>query len=131
MRRWLLVAAASAFAAGCSDQGPVSGELSVRAATQFVGLRAVQFVVKGPVSGVTRPTGSGYQVFSDAPSGADSTHVVVVSAPGTGLVAGEIARIAVSDTRQVRSYAAHVAALSGASYNLLDTSLVVLTVVRP
>ena len=132
MRVLLVVAAAAALVAGCrSEQGPVSGELSVRLATPRVGDRGIQFVLIGPAQAPTAPTGSGYRVFSDAAAGADTTHVVVVAPPGTGLVAGDIARIAVSDTRQVRSYAAQVIALAAPNYGLADTTGVSLSVVRP
>ena len=126
------LACLAAFAAGCrSDQGPVSGELSVRLTTPRVGDRGIQFVVIGPAQAVSAPTGSGYRVFSDAASGADTTHVVVVAPAGTGLVAGDVARIAVSDTRQVRSYTAAVVALAAPNYSLADTTGVSLSVVRP
>ena len=132
MRRALAFAAAAVLAAGCrGEQGPVSGELSVRLTTSHVGDRAIQFVVIGAAQAATAPTGSGYQVFSDAPAGTDTTHVVVVAPPATGLIAGDIARIAVNDTRRVRSYAARVIAVAVPDYGPGNTTGVSLAVVRP
>ena len=131
MTRLLVLAAAAAFAAGCrSDQGPVSGELSVRLTTPRATDRGILFAVVGPTSAATAPAGSGYRVFSQA-AGGDTTRVVVVAPVGAGLAAGDLAHLAVSDTRQFRSYAARVIALAAPSYALADTTGVSLSVVRP
>jgi type IV pilus biogenesis protein CpaD/CtpE len=133
MRRCLALAALVAVtAAGCrGEQGPVSGELAVRLVTPRSSDRAVEFLVAGKLNGVTAPAGSAYRVFADSASGADTTRVAVVAPSGSGLVAGEIARFRVNDTRQVLHYAARVIALAAATYELADTTGVALTVVRP
>ena len=112
MKRLLILAAAAAVAAGCrGEQGPVAGELSVRLATPGSGIRAALFVVIGPAGAVTAPSGSGYRVFAQT-SGDDTTRIVAVAPAGSVLVAGELARIAVNDTRQYRKYSARVLALA-------------------
>lgn len=133
MRRALALAGVVAItAAGCrGEQGPVAGELAVRLASPRNSDRAVVFLVAGKVNAVTAPPGSAYRVFADSSSRGDTARVVVVAPPGSGVASGEIARLRVSDTRQVLHYAARVASLADATYQLADTTGVAVTVVRP
>jgi len=131
---WRLALAAVVALTGSAcrgDQGPVSGELAVRLATPRSSDRAVVFVAIGKLHGVTAAAGSGYRVFADTSDNGDTAHVVVVAPSGSGVAAGEIARIRVDDTRQVRNYSARVIEVAAANYLLSDTSGVALTVVRP
>ena len=126
----LLVAAA--VAAGCrDDQGPVSGELAVRLSAPRPADRGIQLVVVGRVRRIAASPGSEYQVFGDTSANGDTAHVVVVAPVGSTLAAGELARILVDDTRQVRGYRAHAVALASSAYLPDDTSGVSLTVARP
>jgi type IV pilus biogenesis protein CpaD/CtpE len=127
----LTVAAALAFAACKGDQGPVAGELSVRLATPRSSDRAIMMVLTGAQHGVTAATGSAYRVFSLASTAGDTTWVTVVAPKGSGLVAGEVARITVPDTRQAGSYKARVGDVAAADYSVSDTAGVSLTVVKP
>ena len=130
-KRLLILAAAAAVAAGCSsEQGPVAGELAVRLATPSSGNRAALFVVIGPAGAVTAPAGSGYRVFTRT-TGTDTTRVVAVAPVGSALLAGDLVRIAVNDTRQYKKYSARVLALAASNYFPLDTTGVSLSVVRP
>lgn len=132
MRRILGVLALSAAAvAGCSDQGPVAGELSVRLTTSRSGDRAVLFQVIGPQHGVTAGTGSSYRVLSDTSATGDTAWVAVIAPQGSGLAAGEIARIAVSDTRKAASYQISLAEAAAADYSVGVFSGISLTVVKP
>jgi hypothetical protein len=133
MRRALALAACMAAAGmGCrGEQGPTAGELSVRLAAPLPNDRAVLFVVTGRLHGVTAGAGSAYRVFADTSGDGDTAHVAVVAPPGSGLDAGEVARVRVDDTRKVASYAVRVVDAATASYRNGDTSGVVLTVVRP
>jgi hypothetical protein len=126
-RLWLGLVA---VAAACSEQGPVSGELSIRVATLRVSDRALLFVVTGRQTGVTAAPGSGYLVFAAAGAG-DTTRIVVAAPAGRGIAAGEVARIAVADVRQAGSYAVRLADVATAGYGVGDTAGVSLTVVKP
>jgi type IV pilus biogenesis protein CpaD/CtpE len=133
MKRWLVLAAVVAVGGvACrGDQGPTSGELAVRLVTPRSGDRAVVFVVTGRLHGVTAPAGSAYRVFADTSVAGDSARVVVVAPSGSGVVAGEIARIRVDDVRKAATYLARVLDVATASYLNGDTSGVSLTVVKP
>jgi hypothetical protein len=133
MRRALALAACVVVAgAGCrGEQGPVAGELSVRLAAARPGDRAIFFRVVGRLHAVTLAPGSGYRVFADTSANGDTAHVVVVAPGGSGLAAGELARIRVDDTRKVSSYTARVLDVAATSYANRDSAGVTLTVVRP
>jgi hypothetical protein len=133
MRRALaLVVLAAASVAGCKgSEGPVAGELSVRLTTPRNTDRAVMFVVVGKQSGVTAPSGSGYHIFSATSAAGDTTHVIVVAPLGQGVAAGEIARIAVNDTRQAASYAATLSDVASATLAVGALTGVSLAVVKP
>ena len=132
MRRALALACLAAAAAGCrGDQGPTAGELAVRLATARPGDRAIVFRVTGPLHAVTLPAGSAYRLFADTSANGDTAQVVVVAAAGTGLAAGEVARIRVDDTRKAASYAVKVLDVATNAYANGDSAGVVLGVVRP
>lgn len=129
MRR--LLACLVLAAAACSgEQGPVAGELSIRVATPRSTDRALMFVLTGAQTAVTASPGSGYGVFV-TPSAGDSTRIVVAAPAGSGIAAGEVARISVADVRKVGSYAAKLRDVATASYAVGDTAGVSLTVVKP
>ena len=133
MRRALgmLTLAAAAWAVGCGEQGPVAGELSVRLATSRSGDRAILFRVIGPEHGVTAGTGTGYRVVSDSSAAGDTAWIAVVAPQGTGLVAGEIARLAVPDTRKAGNYLISLTDIAAADYSVGSLAGVALTVVKP
>jgi hypothetical protein len=127
-----VLALAAAAAAGCNgDQGPVAGELSVRLATSRTTDRAVLFQVIGKQHGVTAGTGTSYRVISDTAATGDTSWVAVISPQGTGLAAGEIARITVPDTRKAGDYQITLTDLAAADYSVGNISGIALTVVRP
>lgn len=126
----LAVAAAAVF--GCKgDQGPVAGELSVRLATPRNTDRAILFRVIGLQRGVTAGTGTTYRVLSDTSAAGDTSWIAVITPQGTGLAAGEIARLAVADVGKAGDYRIVVSDVAAADYSVGDTSGVSLSVVRP
>ncbi len=127
-RCWLALAAGLA-AVTCQSESPVAGELSVRIATPRTSDRAILFALVGPARTVS--AAPGYRVFTDTAAVGDTTHVTVVAAPGSGLVAGEIARVAVNDVRKAGAYAAIVRDVAAADYSIGDTAGVSLKVVAP
>jgi len=128
----LAVAAAAAGAAGCSaDQGPVAGELSVRLATPRTTDRAVLFRVTGPAHGVKGWSGSTYRVVADTSATGDTSWVAVISPQGTGLAAGEIARVEVPDTRNVGNYRISFTEAAASDYSVGAFSGITLTIVKP
>ena len=133
MRRALGVFALAAAALfGChSDQGPVAGELSVRLATPRNTDRAILFRVIGPQHGVTAGTGTAYRVLSDTSTIGDTSWIAVITPQGSGLTAGEIARLAVADVRKAGDYKVVVSDVAAANYAVGDTAGVSLSVVRP
>ncbi len=132
MRRTIGALAAALLATGCSSEGPTAGELSLRLASPHTYDRAVQLVVTGgPQRGATAPSGSGYIVFADTSAVGDTSRIVVVSAAGTGLAAGEIARIKVPDTRQAGRYVPKLVNVAAAALTVGDTAGVSLSIVRP
>ncbi len=134
MSRFAAVLATSAFAialASCSDQGPTAGELSIRLATPRSSDRAISIVLTGKQTAVTPAISSSYRVFSLASAAGDTTWITVVSPQGSGLVAGEVARITVPDTRALGSYKARVGDVAAANYSVSDTAGVSLSVVKP
>jgi len=132
VRRWLACAACAVVAAGCaSDQGPTAGELSVRLATARPADRAVLFTVTGHLHGVSAASGSVYRVFADTAANGDTARVVVVAPAGTGLLAGELARVRVDDVRKAGSYVARVIDAATAAYTVGDTAGMSLSVVKP
>jgi hypothetical protein len=133
MRRTLaLLGLAAAVCAGCrGNEGPVAGELSVRLITPRSTDRAILFAVVGAQHGVSAPVGSSYTVFADTSAVGDTTEVVVVAAKGSGLVAGEIARITVPDTRQAGRYTPRTLDVAATSLAVGDTAGVSLTIIKP
>ena len=128
----VLLALATAAAFGCSgDQGPVAGELAVRLATSRSTDRAVLFRVVGPQHGVTAGAGTSYRVVADSSAVGDTTWVAVIAPQGSGLAAGEIARLAVPDTRKSGAYAVVLTDVAAANYAVGGTAGVSLTVVKP
>jgi hypothetical protein len=123
---------AAAWAAACGgDQGPVAGELAIRLATPRATDRAIAFAVVGLQHGITVPAGSNYRVFSSTGAAGDTTWITVVAPRGGGLAAGELARIAVDDTRRAGSYATILGDVAAADYSVGDTAGVSLRVVKP
>ncbi len=121
-----------ALAAGCNgDQGPRGGELAVRLATPRTTDRAVQLTVIGPQTGVAVPPGSSYQVFYVLSADGDTSRIVVVAPAGMGVVAGNIALIAVPDLGKAGSYVARVVDVATAGYEVDDTAGVALSLTRP
>ena len=131
MRRALALAAVAVLGAACRNDGPVGGELAVRLQTPRPTERGIQFVVTGRAHGVTAPPGASYQVFADSSSDGDTSYVIVVAPAGSGLLAGDLARIRVSDARSVAGYSVRAVALASSSYAADTTLGVVLQVVRP
>jgi hypothetical protein len=126
----LAVAAATTF--GCrSIDGPVGGELSVRFTTPRVTDRAVLFFVVGAQRGVTAPTGSSYRVVSDTSGVGDTTWIAVIAPQGSGVTAGEIARLAVPDLSKSAAYTIALTDIAAADYSVGGISGVSLTVVKP
>jgi hypothetical protein len=103
----------------------------VRLAVARPGDRAIVFRVVGRLHAVTLAAGSTYRVFADTSANGDTAHVVVVAPAGSGLVAGELARIRVDDTRKAADYTAQVVDVAATSYANRDSAGVTLTVVRP
>ncbi len=132
MRRALAVLVLAAAASwGCRDQGPVAGELSVRLATPRTTDRAVLFQVVGPPRSVKGWSSGTYRVVSDTSATGDTSWVAVIAPQGTGLAAGEIARIAVADTRQAGAFVISLTEAAAADYSVGAFSGITLTVVKP
>lgn len=126
------LALAAAAVAGCSgDQGPVAGELSVRLTTSRTTDRAVLFRVVGKQHGVTVGTGASYRIISDTSATGDTAWVAVIAPQGSGLAAGEIARIEVPDTRKAGSYQISLTEAAASDYSVGAFSGITLTVVKP
>jgi len=122
----------AAWAAACGgDQGPVAGELSIRLATLRSTDRAIAFAVVGPQHGATAAAGSSYRLFSSSSSVGDTTWITIVAPKPGALVAGEVARIAVDDTRRFGSYLIRLSDVAAADYSVGDTAGVSLRVVKP
>jgi len=132
VRRALAVLAlAAAVAIGCSDQGPVAGDLSVRLATARTGIRAILLRVVGLQHGVTPASGTTYRVLSDTSAAGDTSWIAVIAPQGSALVAGEIARLTVPDTRKAGDYLASLTEVAASDYSVGDLSGVTLAVVKP
>ena len=128
----LAVAVAAAGAVACNDaQGPVAGELAVRLATTRPSDRAVLFRVTGPAHGVKAWSGSTYRVIADTSATGDTSWVAVIAPQGTGLAAGEIARVEVPDTRNVASYEVSFTQAAAADYSVGTFTGIALTIVKP
>ena len=126
------IALAAVAAGGCKGpEGPVAGELSVRLTTPRNTDRAILFAVVGKQHGVTAATGSNYRVFSAVSAAGDTTHITVVALAGGGLAAGEVARLAVDDIRQVDKYSTTLIDVAGADYRIGGLTGLSLTVVKP
>ncbi len=131
MRHVVVVLALAAAVAGCSDQGPVAGELSVRLTTSRTTDRAVLFKVVGKLHGVTAGTGASYRIISDTSATGDTAWVAVITPQGTGLAPGEIARITVPDTRMAGSYQISLTEAAASDYSVGTFAGITLTVVKP
>ena len=132
MRRVLLPALLAAAAACRGETGPNAGDLAVRLNAARPGDRAIVFVVTGHLHAVSAPAGGvSYRVFADTSADGDTARVVVVAPVGSGLPAGEIARIRVDDTRKAGSHTARIVDIATAQYAVGDTVGASLTVVRP
>lgn len=134
MRRalaWHVLALAAGAAACSGEQGPVAGELSIRLATPRATDRAIAFVVVGPQHGATAAAGTTYRVFSSASGAGDTTWITIVAPKTGGLAAGEVARIAVNDTRRAGSYLIRLSDVAAADYRVGDTVGVSLKVAKP
>ena len=131
MRRLLVLAAFAVLGAACRNEGPTAGELAVRLDAPRPTERGIQFEVVGRAHGVAVPPGSAYQVFADSSSDGDTTYVIVVAPASSGLLAGDLARIRVSDNRSVAGYSVRALALANSQYGADTTLGVVLRVVRP
>jgi hypothetical protein len=131
VRHVVVVLALAAAVAGCSDQGPVAGELSVRLTTSRTTDRAVLFKVVGKLHGVTAGTGASYRIISDTSATGDTAWVAVITPQGTGLAPGEIARITVPDTRVAGSYQISLTEAAASDYSVGTFSGITLTVVKP
>jgi hypothetical protein len=121
--------AALAVAACKGNEGPVAGELSVRLGTPRGTDRAILFRVIGPRHAVTAATG--YQLVVDTSAAGDTAWIAVIAPVGTGLKAGEIARLAVADTRKAGDYKSAISDVAAPNYTVGDTAGVSLTVVKP
>jgi hypothetical protein len=130
-RAFAVLALAAAAAVGCSDQGPLAGDLSVRLATSRTGIRAVLFRVVGRQHGVTAGIGSAYRVLSDTSAAGDTSWIAVIAPQGSTLAAGEIARLAVPDTRNVGGYRTALTDVAASDYSVGDIAGITLTVVKP
>jgi len=126
-----LAAALTAGWGGCSDQGPTAGELSVRLTSSRSGDRAILFRVVGAQHGVTAGTGTSYRVISDTSAAGDTSWIAVLTPQGTSLAAGEIARLAVPDTRRAGSYVISVTDIAAYDYSVGDIAGASLLVVKP
>jgi hypothetical protein len=126
-----LLLAAAAAAACSGESGPVRGELSVRLATPRNTDRAVLFRIVGAQRGVSAPSGSPYRVLADTSAVGDTAWIAVIAPQGGGLAPGEIARVAVPDTRKAGDYRPVLSDVAAASYAVGDTAGVSLTVVKP
>lgn len=133
MRRLLgVLTLAAAAASGChGDQGPVAGELSVRLATTRIGDRAILLRVIGPQHGVTAGTGTTYRVLSDTSAVGDTSWIAVIAPQGSGITAGELARLAVADVRKAADYQIALTDVAAADYSVGNLAGITLTVVRP
>lgn len=134
MRRILgvLVVVAAAAAAGCKDQGPVAGELSVQLTSPRTTDRAVLFRVTGPAHGVKGWTASAnYHVISDTSATGDTSWIAVITSQGTFLASGEIARFEVPDTRRAGSYVISLTEAAAADYSVGAFAGMALAVVKP
>jgi hypothetical protein len=128
---WHVLALAAGAAACSGEQGPVAGELSIRLATPRATDRAIAFVVVGPQHGVTAASGSSYRLFTSTSTAGDTTWFTVVAPKTGGLAAGEVARIAVDDTRRAGSYVITLRDVAAADYSVNDTVGVSLKVAKP
>lgn len=129
--RWLLALVAAA-AYGCrSAEGPVAGELAVRLATTRSGDRAILLRVVGRQHGVRAPSASTYRVVSDTSAAGDTTWIAVITPQGSALVSGDVARLAVPDTRRVADYVVSLTDVALYNYLVGDTTGIVLSVVKP
>ena len=128
---WLALALAACAASCGGEQGPVAGELAVRLVTPRATDRAVAFFVVGRQHGVTVASSSTYRLFSTSSAAGDTTWITIVAPKAGGLAAGELARIAVDDTRRAGSYLVRLSDVAAADYGVGDTAGVSLRVVRP
>jgi hypothetical protein len=118
---------------GCkgTETGPVAGELSVRLTTPRNTDRAVAFVLIGKQHGATAAAGSPYRLFTATSAAGDTTRIVVMAPKGSGIGAGEVARISVDDVRRAASYIASLTDVAAADYSVGATTGLSLTVVKP
>jgi hypothetical protein len=126
----LALAAAAAFACK-GNEGPVAGELSVRLATPRNTDRAIFFRVVGQERAATAPSGSNFKVLVDTSVVGDTSWIAVIAPQGTGLAAGEIARLAVADVRKAADYKITLKDIAAADYTVGNNSGIILTVVKP
>jgi hypothetical protein len=109
----------------------VAGELAIRLATPRATDRAIAFFVVGRQHGVTAPSTSINRLFSSSSAAGDTTWITIVAPKTGGLAAGEVARIAVDDTRRAGSYLIRLSDVAAADYSVGDTVGVSLRAVRP
>jgi hypothetical protein len=129
----VLALLSGALAFGCSStEGPVAGELEVRLTSPNVDDRAVLFLLRGPQTAVTAPSGSGYRVLQ-SPLRIDTLRVLVIAPQGHQLTAGALLRVAVPDTRQAASYSAVALDVASTTYAARSIPFIgyQLTVVAP
>jgi len=122
-----------AFAgAGCNgdETGPVAGELVVRLTTPSSDDRALLLRLMGEVTAIHAAPGRPYAVYASSVIG-DTAVVAVVAPQSRALSSGDLLRFTVSDTRQVRSYAATLSQVAGADFQLRDLGQYALVVARP
>ncbi len=81
--------------------------------------------------GSPRRAAASYRFFAGTSADGDTTHVVVVAPVGSGLAAGELARIRVDDLHQAGSYTARVLDAATATYAVGDTAGITLSIVKP
>jgi hypothetical protein len=124
---------AAAAAAGCRDQGPVAGELSVLLVSPRSTDRAILFRVIGPQHGVKPGTGTNFRVLLDTSAAGDTSWIAVIAPQGNGLglATGEIARLAVPDTRKAGNYQVALTDIAAADYSVGNISGISLTVAKP
>jgi hypothetical protein len=130
-RAFAVLALVAVAAVGCSDQGPLAGDLSLRLVTSRTDIRAILFRVTGRQHGVTAAAGSAYRVLSDTSAAGDTSWIAVIAPQGGVLAAGELLRLAVPDTRNIGGYRTALTDVAGADYSVGNIAGIRLTVVNP
>jgi hypothetical protein len=137
-KRWSVTRAAvavpliaAALGAGCDEPTPPRpGLLNVEMTTTQTGLRALLLTIAGPVDDLSLPLGASFRAFS-APLGTDTTRVAIVSAAASPLESGALLVLNVPDVNAAASYRITVDEAANASYALINTGFVLISVTSP